>query len=474
MPSKVCALTLLLALHLPFSLAQSPPVPTPARPAPFFSWDVVPRAFHGANQSGMFDAAGIVALANYSMVTIEKWYTPCGAQQPNQSGPACAVEDKMFETFRALKALNPDHTNIMYLNSMFDFSFYRLHGIVLAREAAGEKLLLRDMHGTLVHLCNDGNHYCGVLNFDWTAPAMLDLWLEAVTNATSAGGVDGVFADHLTSTIGEQSVDGVPQLCNGSGALRACWNFTTAFALAFNAGHAWLGNKTQDLLAKLPGKGPVIDGPYGSWSSTFPACDYKKLRAAVLAGEAGRGPFVLEANHGDVCAPDDSCIANFLAAAEQFTYLTCFSDAPVPSTGNQFSFPLGPPTGPPVEGADGVVRRSFSGPAGLTNVTVDLASGMGAIAWAAGPPLPPPPPPLPAECGALPANTAVAQADIGEIPNVTDPAACCNLCAANAKCAIWCYHGEQGKQNKECHLHTNAGVVHALAGATSGRMNRTE
>jgi hypothetical protein len=81
-------------LALPLSLAQSPPVPNPARPAPFFSWDTLPRAFHGANRSGMFSAGGVAALANYSMVTIEKWYTPCGAQMPNQSGPDCAVEDK--------------------------------------------------------------------------------------------------------------------------------------------------------------------------------------------------------------------------------------------------------------------------------------------------------------------------------------------------------------------------------------------
>lgn len=382
MPRRVCALAL-AAQCLSLSSAQSPPVPSPARPAPFFSWDVVPRAYHGANRSGVFDSAGVATLADYQMVTIEKWYTPCGAQMPDQSGPACAVEDKMYSTFRALKALNPEHTTILYLNSMFNFAFYRLNGIILAREAAGETLLLRDMHGTLVQLCNDGNHYCNVTNFDWTSPAMLDLWLEVVTNATAAGGVDGVFADHLLNTIGNETADGVPQLCNGSGALRACWNFTASFALAFNDAHAWLGNKTQDLLAKLPGRGPVVDGPYSSWAATFPACNYEKLRAAVLAGQAGAAPFVLEANHGDVCEPDDSCIANFLAAAEPFTYLTCFSDSPVPASGNQFSYALGPPTGPPVE-AGGVVRRSFRGPAGLTNVSVDLANGKGAVAWAAG------------------------------------------------------------------------------------------
>jgi hypothetical protein len=447
-----------------------PPVPNPARPAPFFSWDVVPRAFHGANESGMFTpAAGVSALAQYNMVTIEKWYTPCGAQQPVQSGPACAVEDKMFDTFRALKALVPEHTNILYLNSMFDFAFYRLNGIILAREVEGERLLLRDMHGDLVHLCNDGNHYCNVTNFDWTVPAMLNLWLEAVSNATSAGGVDGIFADHLTSTIGPPANAGEPpQLCNGSGALRTCWNFTVAFADAFNAAHAWLGNKTQDVLSRLQGKGPVIDGPYGSWGREAMACDYTTLRATVERGLNGTGPFVLEANHAPgACEPNDSCLANFLAAAEPYTYLTCFADAPVPSQGNQFSYALGPPTGPPVEGSDGVVRRSFRGPAGLTNVSVVLATGEGTVQWAAAPPTPPSGP-----CGYLPPDTAVALYDVAPPAQVADAGACCSLCAANSGCVFWTFHGESGSQHNQCHQHSDKGVVHSLVGATSGRYNR--
>ena len=215
----------LAALLLRLSLAQpAPPVPRPAEPAPSFSWDTVPRAFHGANRSGPFTADDLAVLSEYHMVTIEKWYTPCASQHPAQGGPACAVEDAMFAAFLRLKALAPLHTNIMYLNSMFDFAFYRLNGIVLAREAAGEQLLLRDAHGALVVLCNDGNFYCNVTTFDWTRPAMRDLWLEAVANATAAGGVDGIFADHLNNAISPGAGGVPPQLCNGkppSGLARA-------------------------------------------------------------------------------------------------------------------------------------------------------------------------------------------------------------------------------------------------------------
>ena len=71
---------------------------------------------------------------------------------------------------------------------MFDFSMYHLAGLVDAAEAAGQRMLLRDMHNKLVLLCNDANYYCNVTNFDWSQPAMVKLWLEAVDNATSAGG----------------------------------------------------------------------------------------------------------------------------------------------------------------------------------------------------------------------------------------------------------------------------------------------
>jgi hypothetical protein len=92
-----------------------PPVPNPERPRPNWSWDTLPLAFHGANKSGMYTAEAVRNLSRYSMVTIEKWYTPCGAQNP-QAGPSCDVEAKMYETFNELRSLKPNITLIMYLN----------------------------------------------------------------------------------------------------------------------------------------------------------------------------------------------------------------------------------------------------------------------------------------------------------------------------------------------------------------------
>ena len=323
------------------------------------------------------------------------------------------------------------------------------------------------MNGSLVELCNDGDVYCNVTFFDWTLEAMRGLWVEAVENATTTGAVDGVFADHTSQSI-EPGPDGVASLCNGSP--KRCSYFTNAFADAFNAGHAWVVNKTQDMLSRLPGSGPVIDGPYARYIGV-PACDYQTLRALVVAGQSSSGgaPYILEATHGG-CSPDESCIANFLAAADTYTYLGCMPGhvpgGGVPSFLPEYAFPLGPPTGPPVESGGKVVRH-FQGPLGVTTSRVDISTGVGTMQWAGQHPSPSPSP-VPPACHAQ-ANTAVAQHDVAVYYN-SSTVECCSDCAADVACFMWCFHGES---DQSCHLHSAAGIPHPLPGATSGYANRT-
>lgn len=222
-------------------------------------------------------------------------------------------------------------------------------GVVEKLEAAGTRVLLRDKHDKLVVLCNDGNYYCNVTNFDWTQQACVDMWLSEVHNATTIGHVDGIFADHATASIKGDP----PQLCNGAGAQRTCWDFTEEVADKFNAGHAALINTTQDRLATLGG--PVVDGPYARWH--VPACDFQGLRTAVAQGQAG-GQYVIEASE-QACMPTMSCLAAFLCAAQEFTYLACFSDAPTYRANPSFAKPLGAPLSDAVEGPHGVWTRYF-------------------------------------------------------------------------------------------------------------------
>lgn len=379
----------------PSALANAPTLENPGRPTPYFSWDTVPVAFHGANKARLYSPEEAKELATrYQMIALEKWYTPCGAQGPTQAGPECDVEAKMASTFKAIKAANPNVTTLLYLNSMFNFAFYRLNGLLLAREAAGLPSLLRDRDGTLISLCNDGNVYCNITNYDLSVPEVRDLWLELVVNMTRDGYADGVFADHGYERGVEPSRHDLappedPQLCNGQGAGRKCYHFSPDFAPKFNAGHEFLLNNTQDVLAKLTG-GPVIDGPYGAWNGA--ACNFRNMRKDVAKGQDGTGPFVLEFNRAangrpDGCKPDESCLAAFLIAAEKYSYMSCFhsqdsADEQLPDFLPEFSKPLGKPQGPAVEEKRGIWTRRFTSHVGETLVTYNERKDSGTIQWA--------------------------------------------------------------------------------------------
>ena len=130
----------------------------PGQPALLPGWNTatMPVAIHAANETGAFTAEALEQLAKYDMITFEKWYTPCGSAHPTQAGPECDVEGKFFEAFNTIAGINSDAVIMMYLNSQFDFSAYTLHGKMLELEAEGKPAFLRDMHGTIVSLCNDG------------------------------------------------------------------------------------------------------------------------------------------------------------------------------------------------------------------------------------------------------------------------------------------------------------------------------
>ena len=113
------------------------PIVIPKAPTTFWSWDRVPTSFHGAVKDRVFSSKEVARLAKYQMVTIEKWYTPCGSKGPTQSGPSCAVETKIERLMSRIRALNPNVTTVLYWNSMFDFAFYGAHQGMLDLEAAG-------------------------------------------------------------------------------------------------------------------------------------------------------------------------------------------------------------------------------------------------------------------------------------------------------------------------------------------------
>jgi hypothetical protein len=375
----------------------------------------------------------------------------------------------MYATFNAIKKKNPNVTTIMYLNSMFDFSMYNIAGLANELEAKGTRILLRDKHDKIVYLCNDGNYYCNVTNFDWSKQAAKDLWMQEVANATSVGGVDGIFADHASSMLKPADK---PKLCNGAGSKRTCWEFTPEHAAAFNKGHKWLVNHTQDILAKLGG--PVVDGPYSRWGIN--PCDPIKLNQTVQNGKRGTGPYVLEVSRG-ACTPTESCLASFLLVAQEFSYLTCFSDEPTLHQIANLTKPLGAPLGDAIEIVPGTGQwtRRFTHGAIVRYDTIRMS---GTVQWPGDPvpptplpPTPPPPPsPPPAYCGVPLKDTGMSESEISSKPT-SSAGECCALCKATKGCVVWAWHAEI--KGKLCHLHTATTTRDHKKGCTSGYINGT-
>jgi hypothetical protein len=192
------------------------------------------------------------------------------------------------------------------------------------------------------------------------------LWIEAVTNTTKTGLVQGIFAGHSPfegTYIGNTKANGQApnQLCNGKGSRRQCYNFTDDFRDSFNSWHAWGLNYTQALLSNTTG-GPVIQGPLASMNTlntlVDPSyCDFD----GIIKAQTTSGQSVFEARGS--CKPSEKCLAAFLAAAEPGTYMHCLhtgDDLLTATTFLEMDFPLGAPNTTATETHKVRVKRSHS------------------------------------------------------------------------------------------------------------------
>jgi hypothetical protein len=383
---------------------------------------------------------------------------------------------------------------------------------MLDLEAAGQHAFLRDMHGEMVSLCNDGGVYCNITTFDHTQPAVRLLWEDQVRNAVANGSVDGIFADHAYNNPRPHGGDPlVWELCNGKRGAEQCYNFTASFGAKFVAAHTEMLNYTQDMISKTT-HGPVICGPYAKWAIGSVFKTLRKLTQKALHDPTA--PFIFEANraHNGACnvAGDPSLLAGYLCAMEKYTYLVCFANSP-PEWFDEYDKPLGPPVGPAVllAGSSAVWQRNFSSAKGITIATYNADTEKGTVWWAGEPspvptpaPVPTPKPPkpvptpkaphpvptpkpLPTPAGPTPApapyctkpmkDTGLSKAEAGSPQVVGSVADCCALCKSKSGgkngCAGWSWHTEQGGM---CHLHKSGAHLHpGVHGCFSGYVNST-
>ena len=210
-------------------------------------------------------------------------------------------------------------------------------------------------------------------------------------------------------------------------------------------------NQTQDILAQLGGL---------YWIQTYriDVCDYFALRQAVQEGQRGVGPYVIEASWDGGCNPDSSCVAAYLLAATEYTYLGCLAGG-VENLPRQDGYyadigrPLGPPLGDAAEDAVGVWSRNFTHGA-TARWYPDLDAGT--TQWP-GQPLPPAPASrkIGAGCGRILTRSTFVGDLIAPPQNGTTPQDCCDSCRALSRdhetqhCVGWVWF----KNSAECNLH---------------------
>jgi hypothetical protein len=215
--------------------------------APDLSMSTIPVAYFGGKggKSGPRDASSIAMLAKMRLVMLEKWEGPCwddclaNATAKLPCTPSCNVERDSLATLKAIRALNPNVTTVLYLNTLLLFPFYEL-----AQQYIDAKALLMDSRtGTPVELVNDDGMH-GVYVPDFSTEKGRNLWLGAVKGWLATGLVDGIFADkwpdqgHMNKSNSSEMV-----ICN-----HVCGHVSTAKGIAWNEGKLWVRGNVSALL----------------------------------------------------------------------------------------------------------------------------------------------------------------------------------------------------------------------------------
>ncbi len=163
------------------------------------------------------------------LVVIEKWEGPCwfeclanstAAQPPRPCDPSCGEEDYQLATIKRIKARNPGVATVFYLNTLYNFPYYKLAG---AFAAARENVLGTD--GKPINLINDdGMKHIEIMDFG--QPSAIKRYLDFHRGLVDSGLVDGTFPDKNGIRASKNATSGQWQLCemNGGAAFGHSWS----------------------------------------------------------------------------------------------------------------------------------------------------------------------------------------------------------------------------------------------------------
>ena len=350
-------------------------------------------------------AANLQGLSKMRVAVIEKWEGPCWFEclanitAGDACSPACDEEKYQLGTIQALKAMNPDVATVHYMNTLYNFPYYKLAGDFAA---ANENVVGTD--GKPISLINDD----GMKNIqimDFGKPSAVKRYLDFHRGLIAGGLVDGTFPDKNAIRASKNKTTGQWQLCEMNGGpgfghpwSDACGTISESAALAYNAGKE---SMLKQLNALYGPSAPVFFSTVdmlgiAGWNQTDRQSTVKEItrdprqwRQQLLQrlnkseyvycmhgdqkGHPGDDPMKTQNGTDSHCT--ESVVAGFLIALERGAILGCNDWQ------DDFGKPLGEPLGPPATDVDGVImRREFALGA---KVIFNLTSATGRILWPA-------------------------------------------------------------------------------------------
>lgn len=302
--------------------------------APSTSLDTLPVVYMGGN-SAPRPKENIEMLAKMRYVVIEKWEGPCwneclanvSKQLPCE--PSCDEEAVQMATLAAVKKLNPSVPGIMYLNTILDFPFLRLHQTLVDADA-----LVRNVDGSVCQLIND-NGMTNITVYDYSKPIGQQIWLDAVQRLVETGTVDGFYGDTMQVYAEENNQTGLWEVCKIGH--HTCCEMNESTAKLYNAGK----NRTMEAAYRFLGPKAVFfkisDVLSGAHNSPTPEQMNSTIAGRTTSGLDHRGPYI-HISHGDQktshdphdvasdCSNDD--IALFMLAVEPGAFLGARASRP--------------------------------------------------------------------------------------------------------------------------------------------------
>ncbi|XP_065182760.1 uncharacterized protein LOC135813611 [Sycon ciliatum] len=344
---------------------KSPPataLPNAPPPNVQFSWDHVPVFIHTSNTTGPFNDQALQIMAKFPIVTIEKYQGPNSGYHYPAEKWVCCEEDRIVDTLKSVKKINPNITGIFYYNMVLDFPQYRLH----ENFAKNESWWLHDQHGNVVRVAGGGHGHADLLVYDTRQKTVADLFMNACLDLVPTGAVDGCFVD--------RPVDGIPDTDTPEKYLDLITSHITTLQEFQNR----LGN--GPLVANhgysMPGVNAVMIEGFAASEESI----------ETLQWSAKRGKLVEAHMSGGDCDSDEGIhnhLAAFLIGAGEYSYFGCgpwfrTNESSIATQWKaSYDKPLGAPLGPAVKTGQVYTRKFASG----TAVQFDCSSKKGEIHW---------------------------------------------------------------------------------------------